>query len=1110
MRPPRRAVRGSAALLVLALLVVAAAPGTASAPSAAPDGPGVLSRYDLARKDCLGTAANRGSKVWYTVAGGVLSDVYSPTIDNTNVQSLRFIVTDGRTFTDVQGRDTTYKVRSTDRGGMACEVTTTADSGRWRLVTEYVTDPRLDAVVMRNRFEALRRPHSDMKLYVHYDATINGNGGGGEPNGGADSAVVDHGTKALVSFDTSTASQALNRDYGVPLYGALRADRTFLRSTSGFAERPSDGLTQLDSARRLTQTSGRAVDGNVVQTAQVDLRRTGSFTMALGYGQTQSAAVHAAGHSAAPPFHRTRARYVATWQRYDAKLDRLRRIDELSPKKQRRARKAYRLSANVLKASEDKTFPGAIVASLASPWGQAVSAGEEPGGRPVYFGSYREIFARDLYEAFTGLLATGDLATARDTVRWLFERQQLPDGRFPRNSLVNGKVAPDTGGDQLDETSYPILMALQAGLARDAELWPRIKKAADFVVSRGPAFGSERWEEQSGFSPSTIAAEIAGLVAAGVIAERNGDAASARVYYATADDFARSVKRWTVTTTGPYAPRYFIRLSRSGDPNTPESYNLGNGSITADQREVIDAGFLELSRLGILAPDDPDLLASLPVVDEVIRVNTESGTGFYRYGTSLAGTEDGYGDCWEPDPTNCSPSGRPWPTGNAGSGHYWPVLSGERAQHHLELGRRADAIGLARDLFASSWGIGLVPEQNWENPDLGPAPFGSDPTVASIGFLNGEAAGSATPLTWAQAQLVRLLVGLAENAVIEQPAEVRARYVENAPPGAVPVTITSPADGSLVTTPTVTVTGTTQPGATVDVSAYAGDADGDTTTVTTTAAGDGSFSAEVRTPFGTNFITAAATTSTGTGRARVTVVSDFVEGTTVLDVVDPTGDDYGPGTYAYPTDPQFNDGAFDIERFQVIDAGERVFLRTTLRDLTPTFGSPLGAQLLDIFIRDPASPAFSTEAPFASRNYLIADDSAWSQRIEVEGFAAPQYVGADGSGLGPVTVTASDVSRAITVIVPKETLGQPGTGWIFSVVLHGQDGFQPDRARPFAPTPQAFLFGVCAAGGTSPICATNPGTVPKAVDVITPVGVDQTVELDPTQQPVLIQGVPVP
>ena len=188
-----------------------------------------------------------------------------------------------------------------------------------------------------------------------------------------------------------------------------------------------------------------------------------------------------------------------------------------------RLRSAYWLSANVLKASEDKTFPGAVVASLASPWGQAVSAGDTPGGNPVYFGSYREVFARDLYESFTGLMASGDLATARATVRFLFERQQLADGRFPRNSLVNGKLAPDTGGDQLDETAYPILMAYQAGLQGDHALWTdHVRKAADFVVSHGPSFGSERWEEQGGYSPSTIAAEIAGLVAAGRIADVNG------------------------------------------------------------------------------------------------------------------------------------------------------------------------------------------------------------------------------------------------------------------------------------------------------------------------------------------------------------------------------------------------------------------------------------------------------------------------------------------------------------------------------------------------------------------------------------------------------------
>ncbi len=240
----------------------------------------------------------------------------------------------------------------------------------------------------------------------------------------------------------------------------------------------------------------------------------------------------------------------------------------------------------MLKASEDKTFPGAVVASLASPWGQAVSAGDTPGGKAVYFGSYREVFARDLYESFTGLMAAGDLSTARATVRFLFERQQLADGRFPRNSLVNGKQAPDTGGDQLDESAYPILMAYQAGLKRDGSLWAdHVRKAADFVVAHGPSFGSERWEEQGGYSPSTIAAEIAGLVAAGRIADVNGDHARARVYRATADHFQRSIKGWTVTTTGPYATgRYFIRLAKNGDPNEAVTYNLGNGGPDADQR----------------------------------------------------------------------------------------------------------------------------------------------------------------------------------------------------------------------------------------------------------------------------------------------------------------------------------------------------------------------------------------------------------------------------------------------------------------------------------------------------------------------------------------------
>src|SRR5262249_26112441 len=187
--------------------------------------------------------------------------------------------------------------------------------------------------------------------------------------------------------------------------------------------------------------------------------------------------------------------YTAGWSDYDRQLHQPpAAFPGLTSRQAEQLRDAYWLSVNVVKASEDKTFPGAVVASLASPWGQAVSAGDAPGVKPVSSGWYREVFAGDLYEAYPGLLAAGDLATARASVRFLFDRQQQPDGRFPRNSLLNGKKAPDTGGDQLDESSYPILMAYQAGLAGDATLWPKIRAAADFVVAHGPSFGSERWE----------------------------------------------------------------------------------------------------------------------------------------------------------------------------------------------------------------------------------------------------------------------------------------------------------------------------------------------------------------------------------------------------------------------------------------------------------------------------------------------------------------------------------------------------------------------------------------------------------------------------------------
>jgi glucoamylase len=1107
MRSSRLSVRLSV-LCGIALLLLGASTGVAVASGTAPGGPGAPSYFDLARKDCVGTAENGTSKVWYTVAGGVLSDVYEPTVDNTNVGTLQYLVTDGSSFTDLQTRDTSYTV-SADPTGMTCTVTATSSKHHYQLITTYLTDPGRDSVVMRTQLRSLPGggPASRLRVFARLDAHVNGNGGGGSANGGADSGVVDRvgGAAVPVVYDTGTASQAVNRNYAVPTYLALRSTGANGPASVGYAGTASDGLTTVDTTHALGTTYASAPNGHIVATEDVTPKAGGEVTLALGFGRTESAAVSTAGASLAKPFVLTQAQYQLGWQGYDLHLK--------SPGAQSaQNRSAYYLSANVLKASEDKTYPGAIVASLASPWGQAVNAGTVSNGLPVYFGSYREVFARDLYEIFTGLLVDGDLATARDATYFVFDRQQLATGEIPRNSLLNGKAAPDTGGDQLDETAYPILMAYQAGIGGDTTLWQQhIRPAADYLVAHGPSFGVERWEEQSGYSPSTIAAEIAGLTAAATIAAQHGDDDRAQLYQATADEFQRQITAWTVTSTGPDAPRYFIRLAKTGDPNAAISYSLGNGGPTVDQRQVIDGGFQELVRLGELPASDPDVQASLSVLDKQISVRTPSGTGYYRYGTSVSdGSADGYGDCYQPSQTSCTVPGQPWPTTDVGTGHLWPVLSGERAESDLAQHDKSGASALLNSMIQFSSGVGLVPEQAWEDPDLAASPVGSDPTTASIGFADGKAAGSASPLSWAQAQELRLVADIGAGKALEQPAITTQRYVTHAPPGTAPLTLTGPAANSTIEGATTTVTGTTTAGAHVVVQSTDTDTGAAAAVGAATAAANGTFAVSVPIGFGTNVLTAAASTAAGaTGYAQLSVIGDIVGGTTVLDVTDPTGDDNGPGSYQYPTAADFVAGSYDLTRFQVIELGSTVYLRTTLRTLVPTFGNVMGAQLLDVYVHQPAATSTSTTAAFPSRNYTITPADAWAQRIEVQGFAAPVWQNATGGSVGTPSVVASTVADTITIALPAAGFGTPAAGWSFAVALTGQDGFSADQARAFTANPQDFSFGVCPVGGTSPICAVDPGTVAKAMDVLTPAGVDQATELDPTRGPVVIGAVPV-
>ena len=857
-----------------ASIASSADPSFVSSPSgSAPGGPGRQSYLDTSRKDCFGTARNTASKVWYTVADGVLSDVFSPTIENTNVSTLQFMVTDGATFADLQQRNMTYAVSSPGPSGMVCQVTSTDQAHGFQLVTDYITDPALDSVVMRTRLVPLAGHGSSvsgLKVYVRYDATIDNTGGGGHTNAGANNATIDPATTALVSSDTKAPAGP----FAARVTAALVANRPFLATSSGFVGTPSDGLEQLDTYHRLAHAYRSATNGNVVQTAEVDAAPGQPFTLSLGFGPGAPAAIRAATNSATAPFSQTLADYARGWRNYDRSLHRPPvGLPGLSAAADRKMSAMYWLSANVLKADEDKTNPGAFVASPTDPWGQSVPAmTTHPGW------TYREIFARDSYETFTGLLADGDTSSARAMVRFLYDRTQQANGSFPRDSLLDGAVAPDTFGlYEIDEDSYPLLMAWEAGFAGNVAFYTRhIRPDADFIVDHGPAYGVERWEEHPGYSPSTIAAEIAGLVAAAHLARAAGDRYRAHLYLATADDYQRNVKKWTVTSTGPYASgRYFIRLSPTGNPNVHETYDLGNGSLShVDQRRVIDAGFLELTRLGELPPKDPDVLRSLPVVDSVLESQTASGPGWHRYGVKASGSTDGYGDCYVPDPTDCSPTGAPWFPKAVGSGHLWALLDGERAEQDLSAGDRADAVKLLQTMQNMSSGIGLVPEQAWEDLDVPASPYGSEPATASIGFTNGKAAGSASPLIWAQAQYLRLVRDLQAGTVLDRSAITADRYVKHGPPSALKVSITSPVAGAVVSGRKTRVTGTTTPGAIVEVAVGQPASRANTTYVEeTVASAHGTFQVTIPTPAGKTVITAAASArkrATGWAQVKVT------------------------------------------------------------------------------------------------------------------------------------------------------------------------------------------------------------------------------------------------
>ena len=673
--------RSARSLPLAALVVLWCAP---AAPAATPanDGPGALSHFDLARKDCVGTARNTTSKVWFTVANGVLSDVYFPTNDNTNVETLQYLVTDGSSFTDLQTRDTTYTVQATDDRALTCRVTTTAKSGRYKIVTDYTTDPSRPTVLIRSKFVALKGRLSDYRLYVRHDPTLNGNGGGGSAtteNGGADDGALASagGHTLLVGSDTVTKTNAANRDYAIPVYSALDVSRGFDQATNGFAGQPSDGLVQLDAGahplRAARQRGARQHRAGGARAArpQRPLHAGARLRRHAGQGGLRQPELTQARLPRGPPRLRARLERLRREPRQAAAPTRhLVAALERHPRRvlpQRQLREGHRgqdLPRRDRRLTDLAVGPGDLgrrpeehVLRLLSRGLRARPVRGVDGGlprrRPAHGQGHDALPLR-------ATAAARRLDAAQQPAQWQARARQL---QHPARRM---RLSADHGAGRRADRSRPITRRTSR---RRPTSWP----------ATGPSFGPERWEEQSGFSPSTISAEIAGLIAAAIIADKNGDHDSARVWRATADEFQRNLKKWTLTTNGPLSTHpYFIRLSKNGDPNEAVVYNVGNGGPNLDQRSVIDAGFLEYARLGLLKPDDADILASLPVVDATIKRSTASGDGFLRY------NGDGYGDG--------ATDGHPWAPTDKGTGHPWPVLAGERGQYEVDRGAIGSAV----------------------------------------------------------------------------------------------------------------------------------------------------------------------------------------------------------------------------------------------------------------------------------------------------------------------------------------------------------------------------------------------------------------------------------
>src|SRR5438270_1935846 len=652
----------------------------------APGGPGAPPMWGPGRKMAFGAAPGPRSKVWYTLADGNLSEVFFPALDRIALHELRFFASAPGAPPVDDATDGEHKIAWLAPGTPAFSVETAHHE--YRLTKEVVSDPDENAVVISGTFTP---ELPDVRLYMqasaHWQPGTEGNSG----------QVLDTHPPALL---------LRQGDVWICIVGP------FSRATTGYY-RSSDVHVELyDADGRLSNLYDRAGPGNVSVGAEIGIR-SGSFQLAIGFAHSRSDAEEVARHALQKGAATIRAAFARAWR---TQSDLPAGIAKVSGDGGALAH----ASLAVLRCLEDKSHPGAFIASPSAPWGETNHDGNHV---------YHMVWPRDLCRIASALLDAGDTEAALRVFRQL-ESRQKPDGSWFQNWSVDG--TPHWTSSELDQVALSILLAWRLGIANVLDHDPyvsMVRPAAQFLIREGPSTQLDRWEDLGGLSPSTLAACIAALIAAAEFADDAGDHLAGAHLRAVADYWNDRVETWCSTTGGQY-----MRLATDPDRRPEE------GSIAPE--------FLELVRYGLRRPKDERILKSLQSVDATLKRSLPGGPSWRRYAGDRYGEHD---------------DGSPWD--GDGHGRAWPVLTAERARHFLSMGLAAMELVRTMESFA---GPGLMlPEQIWDGPD-----------IPARGLIFGKPNGSACPLGWAHAEYLQLLGMIARAGFPDVVQPARRRYVE--------------------------------------------------------------------------------------------------------------------------------------------------------------------------------------------------------------------------------------------------------------------------------------------------------------------------------------------